>query len=35
MLKEVTNLNHHSKNLKKSRDFLIPQLVGGRVEVRE
>lgn len=31
---QVFNLQKQNQSLKKSRDFLIPQLVGGRVEVR-
>ncbi len=31
---QILNLQKQNQNLKKSRDFLVPQLVGGRVEVR-
>lgn len=31
---QILNLQKQNQNLKKSRDFLIPQLVGGRVEVK-
>lgn len=31
---QILNLQKQNQNLKKSRDFLVPQLVGGRVEVK-
>ncbi len=31
---KILNLQKQNQNLKKSRDFLIPQLVGGRVEIK-
>ena len=35
ILDEILNLQKHNQNLKKSRGLLIPQLVGGRLEINE
>lgn len=32
--KEIANLSKQNQNLKKSRDLLIPQLVGGQIEIK-